>query len=92
MTREYPIKTSARTGVLTVTEHADRVEAHLHFDQQGARDDELEIVSQLQPFLSRFDRDDRPLLVIGADTGIRAAIDVDDFGVPFALLIEEPRR
>ena len=92
MTRDYPIKTPARAGVLTVTEHADRIDARLSFDRYGELGDASAILAQLRPVLSRYDRDPRPLVLIGTDTGTRAAIDVDCNGRPFAVVTEEPRQ
>lgn len=92
MTRDYPIKTPARAGVLTVTEHADRIDARLSFDRYGDFGDLSAIVGQLHAVLSRYDRDPRPLLMVGTDTGTRAAIDVDASGRPFAVVTEEPRQ
>ena len=92
MTREYPIKTTARAGVLTVTEHADRIALALTFDRIGDFGDLPAILSQLRPLLCRYDRDPRPLVMTGTDTGLRAAIDVDDNGKPFAALTEETRQ
>ena len=92
MTRTYELRTPARTGTLTVTEHADRVDARLQFSRYGDFGDERQVIAWLAPILSRYDADPRPFVLIGEDTGQRAAIDVDDAGRPFAMLTEEPRQ
>jgi len=88
--REYPIKTARRTGLLTVTEHADRIVLRLTFDRYGTLGDEAEIARQLAPLLAPFDRDPRPLDFESPDTGQRAAIDFDEAGRPVAVVTSEP--
>jgi len=92
MKHEYPIKTAARTGLLTVTEHADRIAICLTFDRFGDLGDALDIARQLLPVLARFDSDPRPLAFDAPGMGMRAAIDLDGDGKPFAVLAEETRQ
>jgi hypothetical protein len=92
MTRAYPIKTAARSGVLTVTERHDRVELRLTFDRYGELGDEADILRQLRPLLAPFDSDPRPLAFDAPDLGQHAVIDFDAQGRPFAVVAEEPRQ
>lgn len=92
MTREHPIKTSARSGVLTVTEHADRIALRLTFDRYGDFGDMAEVLRQLWPLLSRFDADSRPIDFDAPDFGQRALIDFDANGRAFAAVTEDTRQ
>jgi hypothetical protein len=90
MTREHRIVTSCRTGLLTVTEHADRIVLRLTFDRYGELGDEAEIARQLAPLLAAFDRDPRPLDFESPDTGRRAVINFDEVGRPVAVVTSDP--
>lgn len=90
MTREYPIRTSRRTGMLTVTEHAGRIVLRLVFDRYGEFGDEAVLARQLWPILARFDRDPRPLHFEVPDAGQRVEIDFDRDGRPVAVVTTEP--
>lgn len=74
MTRDYPIKTAARSGVLTVTEHPDRIELALTFSRYGDLGDGADILRQLAPHVRRYDADPRPLVVDSPDFGRRAVV------------------
>ena len=91
MTREHPIKTAARSGVLTVTECPDRITVRLTFDRYGDCGDAAEIARQIWPLFSRFDTDPRPIDFDAPDLGQRAVIDSAD-GCAFAVLAEETRQ
>lgn len=88
--REYEIRTPVRTGMLTVTEHADRITLKLTLSRYGELGDEAEIARQLAPLLAPFDCDPRPLDFESPDTGQRAAIDFDEAGRPVAVFTSEP--
>jgi hypothetical protein len=92
MTREHRIKTPARTGVLTVTEHPDRIDVLLTFDRYGALGDEAAIAAQVWPLLAPYDSDPRPLQFDDPYLGRRALIDFGSDGRPFAVVTEEPRQ
>jgi hypothetical protein len=92
MKREYRIATFARCGVLTITEHPDRIELRLTFDRYGELGDEADILRQLRPLLAPFDSDPRPLAFDAPDLGQHAVIDFDAQGRPFAVVAEEPRQ
>lgn len=92
MTRTHRIVTSARTGLLTVTGHADRVSLCLTFDRYGELGDELEVLRQLARLLLPYDLDPRPLHFESPDAGERAVIDVDTTGQAFAVVAREPRQ
>ena len=92
MTREHRITTRARSGVLTVTEHPDRIALRLTFDRYGQLGDEADIARQLWPLLARFDADPRPLDFDAPDFGQRAVIDTDASDRPFAIVTEETRQ
>jgi hypothetical protein len=92
MTREYPITTAVRSGLLTVAEHTDRIALRLTFDRYGDFGDEADIVRQLRPIFAAFDRDPRPLVLDAPDYGSRARIDCDRDGRAFAIVETETRQ
>jgi hypothetical protein len=92
MTRDYPIKTPARSGVLTVAERADRIDLTLTFDRYGDLGDGDAILRQLLPALATFDRDPRPLRFVGPDLGCAAVIDFDAAGRPCVTVTAETRQ
>ena len=91
MRRDHPITTSARTGVLTVIEHDDRIDLRLTFDVYGDLGDDAEVRRQLLPLMLPFDNDPRPLRFHNQHSGQVAMIDVTEDGTPFAV-IREPTR
>ena len=92
MTREYPIRTSARSGVLIVQESAAKVLMRLTFDRYGELGDEREIARQLAPLLTPYDGDHRPVELDAPDIGANALIHVGRDNRPFAVLSVEERH
>jgi hypothetical protein len=91
-TRSYPIKTSQRTGTLTVTEHPDRIVIVLQLDRYGEVGDEAELIRQMAPVLMPLNTDPRPFVFDVPDLGSKAVIDLTSDGRPFAIVADEVRH
>ena len=91
-TRTHTIRTKHRTGTLTVTERADRIDMRLIFDCYGELGDGAEVMPQLWAALIQFDRDPRPIKFEAPDFGARLLVDTDEQGRPFAIATQETRQ
>ena len=81
-TREYTISTSARNGMLSVSDEHDRVRLTLKFDRYGILGDEAELERELRGVFAQFGRDadfqfgcePRPTVLAMPDVGGRSLI------------------
>ena len=88
----HPIKTSARTGTLTVTEYPDRIVIVLRLDRYGEVGDEAELIRQMVPVLMPLNTDPRPFVFDTPNLGSKAVIDLDRNGRLLAIVVDEVRH